>query len=175
MFENDVTIVGKHATYIKYLVTDAGIFKRYIDVYMNGALLGFLHGRKPSKDLESNDRARVYADAFATERLRCDFIYRLIMLLEETPEYSIDDRVDRAFRDDASGDESGKNEKNMELFNSYVLGGVEVLYEKFADNSTTKEDYINNIYEVVKSFKDEIDNIPLEDKIKEVMADYDVR
>lgn len=40
MFENDYTIQGKHATFIKYLVKDAGVFPRYIDVYMTGAALG---------------------------------------------------------------------------------------------------------------------------------------
>ncbi len=86
MFENDYTINGKHATYLKYLVNDAKVFSRYIDVYMNSAIFGFLHSRSAEKDNSSQDRARIYADAFATERLNCDFIYRLIMLLDETKE-----------------------------------------------------------------------------------------
>ncbi|MHB8170946.1 MAG: hypothetical protein ACYDG6_05330 [Thermincolia bacterium] len=174
MFEHDYTLVGKHATYTKFLKDEADVFDRYIDVYMNGAILGFLFGRKSTRDTGSSDRARVYADAFATERMRCDFIYRLIMLLDETTGYAMEDRVDRAFRDDATGDESEKNIKNMELFNSYVLGGIEVLYERFAENCTTKDDYINRIYEVVTNFKDEIEGIPYSEKIKEVIADYNI-
>lgn len=54
MFENDYTINGKHATYLKFLAaknsgakdadetspTAARIFERYIDVYMNAAIGG---------------------------------------------------------------------------------------------------------------------------------------
>ena len=46
MFEGDYTIYGKHATYIKYLVNDAKAFKRYIDVYMTGAMLGILYDKR---------------------------------------------------------------------------------------------------------------------------------
>jgi hypothetical protein len=172
MFENDLTLNGKHATYTKFLVNEAGVFKRYIDVYMNGAILGFLYGRKCKKDNESSDRARIYADAFANEKMRCDFIFRLIMLLDETPSLTVEDRINRAFRDDSKGDKSEKQIVNMDLFNSYVLGGIEVLYEKFTEDCTTKEDYINKIYEVVSSFKEEIEGVEFKDKIKEVIGDY---
>ena len=32
LFENDVTIVGKHATHLKFLVNDAKLYDDYIDV-----------------------------------------------------------------------------------------------------------------------------------------------
>ncbi|MED4018544.1 hypothetical protein [Sutcliffiella cohnii] len=171
MFENDTTINGKHATFTKFLVNEAKVFKRYIDVYMNGAILGFLYGRKSEKDNQSSDRARIYADAFANERMRCDFIYRLIMLLDETPGKTVEDRINRAFRDDSKGEENESHQSNMNLFNSYVLGGIEVLYEKFTEDCTTKEDYINRIYEVVSSFREELEGVK-SDKIKEVIENY---
>ena len=67
MFEGDYTIYGKHATYIKYLVNDAKAFKRYIDVYMAGAALGALYERRAEQS-DSTDRARIYSDAFNTDR-----------------------------------------------------------------------------------------------------------
>ena len=46
MFDGDIKITGKHATYIKFLASKsvqlnknipcAGVFKRYIDVYIAG-------------------------------------------------------------------------------------------------------------------------------------------
>ena len=56
MFEKDYTIHGIHATYIKYLVNDAKIFNRYIDVYMNAAVWGLLYDRTASADNKSKDR-----------------------------------------------------------------------------------------------------------------------
>ena len=44
MFENDYALFGKHATYVKFLKDEAKVFNRYIDVYMNGAIMGFCTG-----------------------------------------------------------------------------------------------------------------------------------
>ena len=88
MFENDYNITGKHATYLKFLAaknsgakgaddsspTSAKIFERYIDVYMNAAIWGLLYERTAPRDTASDDRARIYADAYATERENCVFL-----------------------------------------------------------------------------------------------------
>ncbi len=173
MFENDYTISGIHATHLKYLVNDAKIFIRYIDVYMNAAIIGFLHGRLEKKDNSSQDRARIYADAFATERLKCDFIYRLIMLLDGNAEFSTQQRLDRAFRDDSQMESEYTKDvhsQNMELFNSYVLGGIEELYEQFTKGATSRDDYINRIYDITVKFKEEVEGIDYESKLKELVC-----
>lgn len=113
MFENDYTINGKHATYLKFLAKKnskddqsaeekggAKLFERYIDVYMNAAIWGLLYSRTAKRDTGSEDRARIYADAFAKERENCVFLYRMVMLLDKTTNLSPEDRVDRAFRYD---------------------------------------------------------------------------
>jgi hypothetical protein len=172
MFDNDISLVGKHATYTKFLVNDVSVFKRFMDVYMNGAIFGLLYGRKCEKDLDSTDKANILASTVINEKMRCDFIYRLIMLLDETPGLSIENRIDRAFRDDAKGEKSENHTANMQLFTSYVLGGIEVLYEKFTEDCTTKEDYLNKIYEVLSNFKEEIEGVEYSDRIKEVIEGY---
>ena len=66
MFENDYTINGKHATYLKFLAkknarddqspdnpTAARLFERYIDVYMNAAVFGLLYNRTAKRDNSS--------------------------------------------------------------------------------------------------------------------------
>ena len=93
MFENDYNITGKHASYLKFLAaknsgakgaddsspTSARIFERYIDVYMNAAIWGLLYERTAPRDTTSDDRARIYADAYATERENCVFLYRMVI------------------------------------------------------------------------------------------------
>lgn len=167
MFENDYTITGIHATHIKYLVNEAKVFTRYIDVYMTAAIIGYLHGRLEKKDTSSQDRARIYADAFATERLNCDFIYRLILLLDETLDLSPQQRLDRAFRDNFQ--KESEHAQNMDLFNSYVFGGIKVLYEQFVDGTTNRDDYINKIYDIIVKFKQEMEGIDYESKLKDLV------
>lgn len=172
MFENDYTINGKHATYLKYLVNDAKVFVRYIDVYMNAAIVGFLHGRSEPKDNSSQDRARIYADAFSTEKRQCDFIYRLIMLLEDKENLSPSEKLDKAFRNDTqlnTEEAKAKHNNNMLLFHSYVFGGIEFLYEQFTGGASSREDYINKIYDITANFKEEIDGISYEDELNELV------
>ena len=108
MFENDYNITGKHATYLKFLAAKnsggkdadeaspaaARLFERYIDVYMNAAIWGLLYNRTAPKDNESDDRARIYADAYANERDNCVFLYRMVMLLDKTTTLEPTVRVD---------------------------------------------------------------------------------
>lgn len=178
MFEHDYSITGKHATYLKHIAKDKNntskpyIFERYIDVYMNAAIIGFLHGHSVSKDNSSQDRARIYADAFSTEKRQCDFIYRLIMLLDDKGDLSQNERLDRAFRNDTNlNTEEAKEKHNsdMQLFHSYVFGGIEVLYEQFTSGAINREDYIDKIYDITASFKEEIDGISPEDELKKLV------
>ena len=157
MFENDLTLTGKHATYVKYIVNDAKLYKRYIDVYMNGAVFGLLHNRTAPIDKDSTDRARIYADAFANCRMECVFLYRLVMLLEKRSDLDSPERIDRAFRDDANESEPEKLKENIDLFNSYVRGGIEEMYEEFIDgHGTTPEDYLDRAMEVMEEFHNDL-------------------
>ncbi len=182
MFENDYTITGKHATYLKFLavknakddngteeVRTARLFERYIDVYMNAAIWGLLYSRTAKRDTESDDRARVYADAFANERDNCVFLYRMVMLLDKSTELSPEERVDRAFRYDTLPEKADAFKQNMELFHDYVRGGIELMYEQFTDGCTTRDDYLNKTYEVMTTFKKELEGISYEDELSKLL------
>ena len=181
MFENDYTITGKHATYLKFLAvknskedpdsttTSAKLFERYSDVYMNAAVWGLLYSRTAKRDTASDDRARVYADAFANERENCVFLYRMVMLLDKTTDLDPEERVNRAFRYDTQADKAEAFKENMELFNDYVRGGIELMYEQFTDGCSTRDDYLNKTYEVLKTFKEEIEAISYEDELAKLI------
>lgn len=180
MFERDYAIIGKHATYLKAMAKKDNkdnpdqaehpfVYSRYIDVYMNAAIWGLLYGRRVTRDNSSKDRARIYADAFNGEHDQCVFLYRLVMLLDESTTLTPEERVDRAFKDDARPDNDEKNAQNMELFHSYVLGGIEVLYERITDGCTTQEDYVDRIYNLMAAFKDELSNISYEEQLANLM------
>lgn len=184
MFENDYTITGKHATYLKFLAaknsgnrdtdesspTAARIFERYIDVYMNAAIWGLLYERTAEKDTFSDDRARIYADAYANERENCVFLYRMVMLLDKKTAIDPETRVDRAFRYDVQEDKKEEFAQNMELFHSYVRGGIEVMYEQFTDGCSTREDYMNKVFEILTTFKEEIAGVSYEDELAKLIG-----
>ena len=169
LFEDDLNITGKHATHLKFLVKDAKLYDDYIDVYMNAAVFGYLYSKREEKDNESSDRARIYADAFSTHRTECVFLYRLITLLDDgniTPE----ERLDSAFRYDAKPENEEGLQKNIDVFNSYVRGGIEYMYNLFTTGCTSRDDYIRTMFSAVRSFKDSLDDVSYEDKIKTLLS-----
>ena len=145
MFEGDYTIYGKHATYIKYLVNDAKAFKRYIDVYMTGAMLGILYDKR-SIASDSTDRARIYSDAFNTENIKCNELFKLVILNDTSMKWSEEERINICFRYRDKMDENAippvqpeeitAMKDALDLFNSYVFGGIELLYECFSNSAT---------------------------------------
>ena len=179
MFDKSYDITGKHAIYARYLSRDMqnkgvgifgsyGLFDRYLDVYMNGAIFGLLYNRTAQKET-STEEANIPASAFNTSRNDCMFIYRLVMLLEQTTNVTPEERIDRAFKDDADEDGADKVVTNMNLFHSYVLGGIEVMYEKFTDGCTTPDDYIERIFALMTAFEEEIKGISYEDKLAQLI------
>ena len=84
--------------------------------------------------------------------------FRLIMLLDKKYEPDEDNRIDKAFR------HMGENPADEERFDSYVRGGVDVLYEKLIEGATEPENYINNLFEFVEEFQDRFNS--------EVSSDY---
>lgn len=144
MFEGDYTINGKHATYIKFLVNEVMVFKRYIDVYMTGAAVGALHDRR-SEPSDSSDRARIYAAAFNTEYSKCNELFKTVILAEGSKPWTAEERINICFRyrdkmeENAmapiSDEEVALMKEAMQLFNSYALGGIEVLYESFSSSA----------------------------------------
>lgn len=129
MFEGDYTINGTHATYIKYLVNDVKAFDRYIDVYMAGAALGVLNDKR-AKQGGSTDRARIYSDAFNTEHVKCNELFKVVILNDTSKSWSEEDRINICFkyRDkmDANAIPPITEVKSTESFLDKVIAGTPV-------------------------------------------------
>jgi len=164
MFTKDYRVLGKHATYIRFLnaytqnldkeAKIAGIFAIAVDVYMVAPLIGAAYNRKAPVDTESKDDLNILASQLVARHKQLDDIYRLVMLSEKSTDLSDDDRIDRAFKADENPE---LLEENLELFHQYMRGGVEWLYEQVTGDATTKEDYLEKIREIVTLFSDDFE------------------
>ena len=160
MFDKQYRFKGKHALYVSQLTSafdedsKAQLFSRNVDVYANAPLIGFLYGRKADlDDLKNPETNQVYNQNIMGDRVIYSqeellFNFRLIMLLDKEYEPDEDKRIDKAFR------HMGNEPEDEERFDSYVRGGVEVLYEKLIEGGTEPDDYINHLYEFVEEFQD---------------------
>ena len=73
------------------------------------------------------------------------------MLLDNNDDFDIDDYKNRAFKDDADEDNKEKFKSNMELFNSYAIGGLEIFYDKF-QSCADKNSTVNTLYDFLIDF-----------------------
>lgn len=164
MFDKDMQIKGKYATYWKALTQLPGnavetsknfkIFENYIYVYMVAPIIGLLNGRKGQYDPadESKDTAGMLAEVQIKNSSKLKYIYRLIALVDESEGLSDEEKINRAFREDNNEDSV---KKGMELYTAYFFGGLEVLYETFVLGCITEDDYIRKMFDYVTEFKDE--------------------
>lgn len=158
MFTSDIYVRGKYASWLKFLSEKtekndksekvAGVFKRDIDVYLTAAIVGLNFGLRREAD-NSPDKAKIHVDTVLKEQDNLTFVFRIAMLVDNSTGLNADEKINRTFK-------TPDTSENMELFNSYVRGGIEWLYEQFTEGATTKDDYFAKIYEVVDSFNSEL-------------------
>ncbi|WP_409969114.1 hypothetical protein RFF05_03970 [Bengtsoniella intestinalis] len=160
MFDKQYRFKGRHALRVDQLTSafdnssTAKMFERNVDVYANAPLVGFLYGRLAAADDTKNPETNqvynqnVMGDRVIYSQEELMFNFRLIMLLDSKHEADLQKRIDKAFR------HMGDDPSDEERFNSYVRGGVDVLYEKLIEGATDANEYIMKLYEFVEEFEE---------------------
>lgn len=156
MFDKEYVFYGKHAQMVKKLAgklsPDTGkIFDTNYDVYALAPIVGYLYGRKSAINKDIEDDTKVFRDKIMSEKENLMFDFRLLMLAYKSDTLTEQDKIELAFRSE-NNDEVRK--PYDELFNSYVLGGVEVLYEKIFGDADAVEGYIFNLYNFITEFNE---------------------
>ena len=158
MFDKQYRFRGRHAVRVDKLTgvfdsdSKAKLFDRNVDVYTNAPLVGFLYGRRAEIDNEKNPETNqvynqnVMGDRVIYSQEELTFNFRLIMLLDKDYEPNEDKRIDKAFR------HMGDDPADEERFNSYVRGGVDVLYEKLIEGASSLDDFISRLYDFIEEF-----------------------
>ena len=182
MFDKDFKITGKHANYWKDLCELAGnvpdrdqhanfkIFKAYIDAYVTCPIIGFVYNRKGVIDNSVQGDAGMLAAAVIKRAQELKFVYQIIMLLDIDSEPDKEKRIYRAFNFSEEKPE-GKElvAKNMAVFNTYFLGGLEVLHEEFVDECLDRDAYLQKMYTFSKNFYDAQDGAAIEEAINLIL------
>jgi hypothetical protein len=152
MFDKEYAFRGDYAEKVVKLTaqisdkSQSKIFARNIDVYMVAPIVGFLYGRKAAPTLGSDKTTKIFPEQLIKEQSSLRYIYQLIVLLDKGHEPSLDERINRAFRYYGSS----KAQDDEALFESYVLGGVDVLYEKIIESASELDGYLRNTFEFVE-------------------------
>lgn len=146
------------------------IFNTYIDAYILCPLIGYQYSRKGVIDNSIPGDAGMLSEVIIKRQNELKFIYQIIMLSDEESEPDPDKRIYRAttFSEEKPEDrEMIKN--NMKIFNSYFLGGLEVMHEQFVDQCITDDDYLKRIFDYVRQFDEEQDGESLKSSIDKIL------
>lgn len=170
MFEKEYFFKGTHAEKVIKLTSQFDsnstfkLFSRNIDVYIMAPIIGFLYNRKADIDKSNNEVTKIFPQQLTNESLNLKYNYQLIMLMDKNNESSINKRMDKAFRDYGSKN----SEIDEKLYEQYVLGGVDVLYEKLIQSSTSPEDFVSKLYEFLEEFHERYNENVSNDTIMEL-------
>lgn len=127
-FDKEYSFKGKHAKYVIELAN--AIFKRNVDILILAPVLGLIYNRTAYEDTSSefiSINTKIFAEQMVKEQEKILFNYRLCMLLEENTDNKT--KIDNTFRYYNEVGNKEVFEKNIDRYNSYILGGVEILYE----------------------------------------------
>lgn len=160
MFDKQYRFKGRHALRVDQLtgvfdeLSKAKLIDRNVDVYANAPLIGFLYGRTADlADLKNPETGQVYNQNVMGDRVmysseELTYNFWLIMLLDANYEPDEEKRIDKAFR------HLGQDPADEERFDSYVRGGIDVLYEKLVEGDSTPEAFANRLYEFIDEFNE---------------------
>lgn len=155
MFDKEYSFRGSHAEKVIKLTAEFDknhnkLFNRNLDVYLMAPIIGFLYGHKAELDKGTKDSrdTKIFSQQLMNERANLQFSFRLILLLDREHEPNFDERINKAFR--YYGSEKAQPDET--LFEQYVRGGVDVLYEKLIASANTEEDYLKNLYDFMEEF-----------------------
>jgi hypothetical protein len=154
LFQGQYRFFGTHAERVKRLTAEFNsnkhkLFSHNHEIYQFAPIVGYLYNRKSSQNKDNNIDTSIFPDEISSHRDIFLFNYQLIMLLDKEYEPNFDARIDKAFR--YFGTDKAKDDED--LYESYVRGGIDILYEKLIEPSTSPDDYIKNLYEFVNDFE----------------------
>lgn len=153
LFQGQYSFYGTHADRVKKLTAEFAdkhkLFSHNHEVYQLAPIVGFLYRRKADLNKVNGSDTSIFPEQISNYKDIFQFNYQLIMLLDVENTADFDTRIDKAFRFYAT--EQAKEDED--LYESYVRGGVDVLFEKLIEPSNSPDDYTKNLYEFMEEFE----------------------
>jgi hypothetical protein len=158
MFDKEYDFYGKHADMVLRLTNSfdrdnniGSVIKTNMDVYEIAPILGYLYNRKAKIDKSTNSMTKIFRDKMMDDKYYNTATFRMLMMLIDKDTKSNDERKEIAFKLD---DNDEKRKEYDDIYNDYVRGGVEVLYEKVFGDGNTEDEVIMSIYEFLEDYND---------------------
>lgn len=167
MFDREYVFCGKHVKMIEKLKANLsdeigrGFFDTTFDIYQVAPLIGWIYNRRSQID-RTAETTKIFTEKMLKGKNELVFNYRNMMALH-FGDRSTEEIMNIAFKLDYN-DEARK--EYDEIYNSYVLGGLEELYEQIflKDGASTVDEYIQNMYEFLEELNMRLYGVMEEDE-----------
>lgn len=168
MLLKSYSFTGKHAKYMELLVGEdqenpeivrPKFFERNIDVMFAAALIGFRQNTLGKADsLGTVAKRTINVEQILKNSKTIQFIYRLIVLLNQIDNAPAEDKLKTAFGPNTEIVDDGESRQTQtaldleeeRIFFDYILGGIEYLYDNLINNGNS--DPIENIHQLIQDF-----------------------
>lgn len=152
LFEKEYAFQGKHAEMVRRLMMKESdgigraFFETNYQIYAIAPLIGWIYQQRAQRDKGGNS-TKVFGDKISIHKDELLFNYHTILALYYHSQGIEGENLTECV---FGGDD--KEEENYEIYNSYVLGGVEILYNKIFEekDAVDIDGYLMNIYDLVE-------------------------
>lgn len=167
LFMEDYLFTGSHEEKARKLTSEidnssaSKIFSSAVELYIAAAVVGSFY-KKRSKREKGDKTLRIMQNQFTNHSQKLKFVYKLVMLNEDDITLESIDKINNAFR-------YHEDEKNIKKFEEYMLGGIDILYDKiFISTNSSYDDFLSSVNDLIAQFKDVQDEDDLVDFDTEV-------
>ena len=160
IFNRLYQIRGKHANMVRKLVSKDCLDCRNIDVFYISLVIGMGQNLESQIDDDTKvEPAKIDPEQMVSHNDDIEYLYELMMLSDTRYCPSAKERVNKALR--YKGTENAEHDEIH--FTKVMLGGLEYLYERIYENTSSKEDVFNNICDLVDGYNEMYGDIKEED------------
>ncbi|MBQ8068451.1 MAG: hypothetical protein IJ201_08925 [Solobacterium sp.] len=139
----------------------AKIFDSAVELYLAAAIIG-AHYQVKGKPDTGDPTKRIMANQFTNHYQDLVFAYKLVMLNADKEVLSPIERINNAFR---YTEDDPQFQNNIEVFETYMLGGLELLHDRLYQANMHFEDYLNALDELLIDINDYHE----EDDVKDII------
>lgn len=157
MFSTDYTFYGKHADYAKSLVGidgiinfggSKGLIEHGYDLLLIAPIIGVSYNIKSKKDDSNKQAFSIKAIQIIRIKERLESVFKLVILSEKDRGLTEDEKIDKIFRNF----EKDELQEEIEIFDQYLLGGLEWLYRNLIEGARSEHDYIDNMKKIIDEY-----------------------
>lgn len=159
LFLTDYVFRGSHCDKVLALTSkidadsNSYIFSSSVELFIFASLVGCYFNRRCKPERSTGKETKIMVSQFLEHKNDINLAFRFVLLTGGRDKTDVTERLNRTFR-------NPETEDNYALFEEYMLGGVDEIYEHLILSSNTHyEDYLTSLNKLL----DEIRRVEADD------------